>query len=111
MPLDLRPYRQQVPRKAGEKGVDDDSGTAAAATEEDDSNEEEQQAADTLAEVLAAARALIERAMPGQTPAKALAALRRRIGRLPRDEAHAALMACGSMLASRWAAKIQCFLS
>ena len=52
--------------------------------------------------MLSAARAIVEAARPGADVSAPMSALRARISRLPeRGDAHAAHMACGSLLASR----------
>lgn len=71
--------------------------------EEYDIDEQQEDVVETLAEVLAAARAVVEAARPGSDDIGApMSALRWRIGRLPAAaDAHSAHMACGSLLASR----------
>lgn len=67
-----------------------------------DIDAEQDDVVETLAEVLAAARAIVESARPGADVSAPMSALRARIGRLlePGD-GHAAHMACGSLLASK----------
>lgn len=90
---------------------DSDAGEAAPADAEkedqfkENENEEEGNAPETLQDLLAAARAAMERArLTGQSlgwTVRALAAIRQRIDCLADpEEAHAGHMACGSLLAS-----------
>jgi hypothetical protein len=72
---------------------------------EDDSfdiDAEQDDVVETLAEVLSAARAIVESARPAADVSVPMSALRMRIGRLPEPgDGHAAHMACGSLLASK----------
>ena len=63
---------------------------------------EQSNAVETLAEVLSAARAVVDAARVGADISAPMSAMRARMGRLPDPaDVHAAHMACGSLLASR----------
>lgn len=65
---------------------------------------EQSNAVETLAEVLSAARAVVDGAQLGADISAPMSALRARMGLLPdAADVHAAHMACGSLLASRLA--------
>ncbi|CAL8472353.1 g11896 [Coccomyxa elongata] len=85
------PPHQPVPPSEGEA---EESGFDIAA--------EQSNAVETLAEVLSAARAVVDGARLGADISAPMSALRARMGRLPdAADVHAAHMACGSLLASR----------